>query len=651
MNKTLKINNSKFVFYSFFLCLTSVNTIWTPTQGWYYIWSKKLIDETPYVDYYLPLPPLYVYLNRVFLLFPDPLLTERLMMIMVFILMVSGFFQIMTLYFKQNISIFTTLLSSTLFQFSPTNTIAGYYEFGLMLLLWGFYFCHKKSLIVQISGGILICCSSLTKQNFLGASVVLLFLFVWKILKKREIFWPAVGNLVGYLFFLCYLIVNGATGIFISTMLQGGGKNPNLISFLKNSAYLVSNQEIFISSVTLLILIYLSYYFGEFVQIKNRNLILCILLICVFIEVTLTNSNVLNHRFFILIILGIALVTCLTWIGLQKFELEIKNNWHYLSLTTCLTFISFEILSRTSDKSDELVSIGSEVSQKSFLQIENALTILGLYGLILLIRKREIVKTQINSMNGGYLLISFFFCMILNNFNGGLTYSTAFYLFGFGIAYTMQGINLLQTKKFFHVFTAGILIVICLGITLNVYAWYGWNEKFNEHVIEEQKPQIFRNFFLTSNQLNIYNQVGSSFDTIKKNIDNEENLRIISWPSQPIFSLISSFEQYKSNCAIIHFDVCPENQAKLDLNYIKKDPPEIVIYSDAGIEFIRSEEKMWRNGEISSQRKIREFLLYSNSYRVIREIPPTEASLDRIFILILRDVPFENNKIASWQNQ
>jgi len=651
MNKALRINNSKFVFYSFFLCLTSVNTIWTPTQGWYYIWSKKLINETPYVDYYLPLPPLYVYLNRVFLLFPDPLLMERLMMVVVFVLMVSGFFQIMTLYFKQSISIVTTLLSSTLFQFSPTNTIAGYYEFGLMLLLWGFYFCHKKSLILQISGGILICCSSLTKQNFLGASMVLFFLFAWKILKKREIFWPAIGNMVGYLIFLCYLLVNGATGIFISTMLQGGGKNPNLISFLKNSAYMVSNQEIFVSSLTLLIVVYLTYCFGEVVQVRNKSFILCFLLVGIFIEVTLMNLSFPNTRLFLPIILGITLATSLAWIGMQKFEQKIKKNWHYLSLTTCLTFVSFEILSRISDKSDEIVGIGSEVSQKSFLQIENASTILGLYGLLLLIRKREIVNTQINAMNGGYLLISFFFCMILNNFNGGLTYSTAFYLFGFGIAYVMQGINLLQTQKFFQILGAGILAVICLGITLNIYAWYGWNEKFNAHVITEQKPQIFRNFFLTSNQMNIYKQINSSLDSIKKNTDNVENLRIISWPSQPIFSLMSSFEQYKSNCAIIHFDVCPENQAKIDLNYIKKDPPEIVIYSDSGIEFIRSEERMWRNGDISSQRKIREFLLYSNSYRVIREIPPTEASLNRIFILILREVPFDKSKITSRQNQ
>jgi hypothetical protein len=99
---------------------------------------------------------------------------------------------------------------------------------------------------------------------------------------------------------------------------------------------------------------------------------------------------------------------------------------------------------------------------------------------------------------------------------------------------------------------------------------------------------------------------------------------------------LSNAKHYKTNCIILHFDVCPENEARKDLLRIVDEPPSIVVYTDLGIEFIQNEESIWRNGNISSQRQIRENFLNDDLYKVVSKIPSNNHVLATTYVLIRR---------------
>jgi hypothetical protein len=121
-------------FLPFSLNIFLINTIWTPTQGWYLEWANYMNQGlNPHTDFYLPFPPLFVWVNRIFLWTADPLIAERFFMTIAYSLLSLGLFKLLTRFFSLNIAIYTSLLSILIFQLSPTNTISGYYEFAILL--------------------------------------------------------------------------------------------------------------------------------------------------------------------------------------------------------------------------------------------------------------------------------------------------------------------------------------------------------------------------------------------------------------------------------------------------------------------------------------------------------------------------------------
>jgi hypothetical protein len=598
------------------------------------------MQETIYKDFYVPLPPLYIEFNRVFFAFPDPLLAERITMVAVFTFLTAGLFDLLKIYFSHRISFVVTFLSVVLFQSISTNTIAGYFEFSVALILWGSVLSHRGGRTAQFLGGFLIACGSLTKQNFVTFGFVLVLYFTWNWVKERKLYWPALGLIFAYSVFALKLILDGTLLAFIEIMMQGGGKNPNGNQLFQNLLYPFSNLEILYSSlvITLLFLILLS--------------------VLPVLSIAITNlASSLFSTFVIFEILGLknlfanssttAKLLCFSVIFATNFligRIDLFQNisrrmlFILLSFTPAFTFICLEILFRTnSDLGLELVDKFSVLTSQTFLRIDNLLTLVGVAGVIGILTQQLPPSHKFRSHQFLIYLWSVSTSVLLNAFNGGFAYIVSFPLLAFGIAYLTDKLF----SKFSHLRENGtgflVFVILISSITFNTYSWFGWNEKHNIHVFQKDGGiDIFRNFYLSKTQNDYYVEIYRGIQTAEQQLPQSYSSEIVSWPSQPILMGLSNAKHYKTNCIILHFDVCPENEARKDLLRIVDEPPSIVVYTDLGIEFIQNEESIWRNGNISSQRQIRENFLNDDLYKVVSKIPSNNHVLATTYVLIRR---------------
>jgi len=111
---------------------------------------------------------------------------------------------------------------------------------------------------------------------------------------------------------------------------------------------------------------------------------------------------------------------------------------------------------------------------------------------------------------------------------------------------------------------------------------------------------------------------------------------VLIFPMQPVISELSSFSNHRLNCPIIHFDVCPDNEADKDFEKFKRNPPDLVVLFDLGMSYIYSNEKAWRGGKISSYRKIQEFFLESGKYSTIKIVSSNSVNLSDVYIMVLK---------------
>jgi hypothetical protein len=143
-------------------------------------------------------------------------------------------------------------------------------------------------------------------------------------------------------------------------------------------------------------------------------------------------------------------------------------------------------------------------------------------------------------------------------------------------------------------------------ITTTPYSWYGWSESTKTQNISNNL-ELFRNFKLTSQQTNFYEEVHNVVNGILTKSINK-NLNIAQVPAQPILMNLNNLTHYKMYCPIMHIDVCPEWASRTDLENFKKDPPDVFLYYSFSDETLLAFEDVFRDGEKSNIRRIREWL-------------------------------------------
>ena len=658
---TRKIRNETIVFLfpiglNFFL----INTVWTPTQGWYFEWASYIKEGMiPYRDFYLPFPPLYVWVNRLFLFAPDPLLAERIMMTVIYSLLSLGLYKFLTKFFSSQIAICAAILSILTFQFSPTNTIGGYFEFALLLASWGLYLVLSDDSMKRFIGGILLVGSSLTKQNFLILVFVVVILEIKVSLDKEKLhpkkYSVSLGVFVSYSTFMGYLLATDSLSRFIGIMLQGGGKNPNIISLLKN--ILAPSLIPSILFLFCLLVIILTQIKHETWIPSRENKYLMWFLVTQLVSLMLSPvSNLNEHRISIVMFLFFSIGIAVTWKFLLQQSLVKKPLLisTVIFITPVSMFISNEIYLRSISFDNSIFQSLVNYSSKVGISVTGLLLII--MNVFIIFQLSSVLVPRVRSILHGcfedskdhsvlltklnFILFGLIGAGLLNAINGGFEFAANLILGAVSLAYFIKIFEKSLKKNLFILIFTLYFMISSVQIGLYNYQWFGWNESVSGHsTTEKSNVPLFRNFFLSLPQKNFYQEIQSGIDSAEEAIldSREFDAKVLVFPMQPIVGRMSNLSNYRMNCPILHFDVCPDNEGQKDLQSIMENPPDLVILFDLGKQFVELNEQTWRDGQISTYRKTQNFFLKSGRYSVVKIIKPDSVNLSRVYILKLSD--------------
>jgi len=635
-----------------------VNTTWTPTQGWYLEWGRYIAEgDVPYKDFYIPFPPLFAYVNRLFLFASDPLLAERIFMTLLFSLLASGLFKLLTKFFSSGIAFISSMLASLVFQFSPTNTIAGYYEFSLMFACWGLYFTLSKTWNGRFFGGVCLVASSLTKQNFIAlvAIVVIMEIFLnyksgYRHILKNPIL---VSIASSYSLFTIYLLMNQIFLDFVGTMIQGGGKNPNAFQLLKNLAAPALNfWNAFFTCLIILALFHHQKTLSK--EYLKSNPLYSFLLTFLIFSLFSTESDVLGYQsrkslfLYAFIWLAILLIPKGLWDSSSRnyFRFGILG----LYSLPVLTFIANEVVRREIPEFSEFlhklntysVLLGGELLG---LLLNILILFILVFAISILIPRFKVAFYKGFALNRSipdigsrlsFILAGLIVSGLLNAFNGGFEFSANLLLGAIALACFINYFKYQLRSTVVLAITLLLLGLSSIQIGLYNYQWFGWNEANSVHpIIGRSQIEQFRNFRLTEPQIHFYEEVQAGIALAKDSISksNLHSPKIVTFPMQPIITEMSELPRYKLNCPILHFDICPDDQAQVDLQMLRSNPADIVVLFDLGSEFILENERVWRSGNNSTYSKIQDYLLNGKRYIVIYKIRPDDFNLSTVYIL------------------
>lgn len=631
-----KINEIHLVLLASGISLTSISTIWSPTQDWYLEWAAYWNDGLlPYKDFYFPFPPLYLALYKYIVHAPDPLLFSRLFNFAIIVTLSVGVYKLLSIKFKDFTAFFVTATVMLWWQINPTNTISGYFEFACCLLAWGLYFLLGQGGSIKfVISGMLIAASSLVKQNYvftvisLSALSFIYILFLKGPHIKRFVF-LLVGFLLTYLLLLFYLVKNKSYTLFIDTMLQGGGKNLEFSNLARNLIIEVVRPQ------TVLTFIILSASIAAFVREKKfsvfsnkykENLgvrLYTLSVICFFYFYSFESVPQILISFSVLLILFVATQFVINRIQfLQTF---------YWAMPIFFVIVSWII--SNSSFGDLLTIEELDYGLKHFSKFLGSM-LWSLSVIVLFLVFYKVINYSKYSRNhfiflndkilNDYIFISVILSLFLggliNAYNGSAFIDSNIILCAILLAILLDG-TLISLKNRVRLISF-IWLPLSLSsvlITTNPYSWYGWSETIKTQNISNSL-ELFRNFKLTKQQTNFYEEVHNAVERISaKSIS--RNLTIAQVPAQPILINLNNLTHYKMFCPVMHIDVCPESASGVDLDNFRRNPPDIFLYYSLGNETLLAFEEIFRDGKKSNIRRIQDWLTSESALYLEDKIP------------------------------
>ena len=201
-------------------------------------------------------------------------------------------------------------------------------------------------------------------------------------------------------------------------------------------------------------------------------------------------------------------------------------------------------------------------------------------------------------------------------------------MLGLLLSYEMPGRRL---KNVLVVVLCIITCSLCLAQRLvHPYDWWGWTDEpiSNETNYEVNVPGL-EGFKVSKQSKEVYETVTK---LIEENSD--ENDFVWGFPHIKIFNLLTDRMAQPTFVPVYFFDVCPDNYAIDDLKILKENKPDIVIWCDIGEDGWTTHERVFREGNRSGQRDIREW------FEGIRETDYIEiGNIYNLTIYKLKDDP------------
>lgn len=682
-----KIRWHNLLVFSFPIFLNSFlarNTL-VPNENWYIEWANYVLHGSSiYKDFYVPFPPLYIFFNLTNLLLPDPLLTSHLISLLVIGLMALGLFNLASLFFNTTSSLTSSLACTLLWSIHPTDLIAGYYEFAIMLATWSCYFYVKYwRRSVSLRYVILLSLTSLpslVKQNFLILWLVLFAYFILRtmtteagVIRIKKMIFGTISMTFFYLAFAIYLIYTKSFQNFVSIMLEGGGKDPNIntlfinifINYLRpanlmlmlfsglglfiwcqstakimSKGDILSAKNVFLNLLGLLS-IYIGYRFYSFgLEIPTATSIVIsvgvITGILYLLYFAARNDSKIKTYPIVIIYSSIIIVLFIFDFSINFFDyyrdIFIQNK-RIMELTFNLWNLASNFLWNITFTWIILMSLSILIGP--IYRVAKAQENLNSKYLGLKTQLKQL-KEKLPIKNVDIFVPVFVGILgsdLLNAFNGGMFIDGSVILGTFAVS-SLLGLKiksqiLRNYRGILILFLSSVLFFSSISMVNIVYRWYFWNEI--RTATTSSQLEIFRNFDLTTAQSNLYAEINE----VLINSGFNRKASLISLPAQPTISNIISNDwnlRYKVYCPVLWVDICSEKAAQKTVTQILNNPPDYLIYFSLPDVSLLSLEKGFRAGKYSSLRYLQDQLKAESVFQKVGEIKAEELGESKVEI-------------------
>jgi len=159
------------------------------------------------------------------------------------------------------------------------------------------------------------------------------------------------------------------------------------------------------------------------------------------------------------------------------------------------------------------------------------------------------------------------------------------------------------SKIAFLVFCTFLVLLCASQKYIHPYNWWDLDQPDVRTTSTPLNSKYLDGFVVSEQTARIYSEVTSIVEE-----NTEPGDPIYTFPHIPIFYLLT--DRYPNTFAIVSwFDVLPDNLAVDDARRIRESPPKVIIYLDVPEHVWQAHEEMFRNGEMSGQRMIKEAIL------------------------------------------
>lgn len=192
----------------------------------------------------------------------------------------------------------------------------------------------------------------------------------------------------------------------------------------------------------------------------------------------------------------------------------------------------------------------------------------------------------------------------------------------------------------FHWYSNGLLIAICLLISLNFvskkyispYSWWGMTEPVLWENTEKMDIPIFAGLRVSKKTKEIYEGIARLVAA-----NTTEESKIFCYPHIPIFYTLTNREDPGTFTKVQWFDVSTDQKVTEDINVLLEDPPKAIIMYNLPYEVMRVHEAVFNSSRISGVHNMLnalEEVILPNGYVLIKTY---EIDADNSISLYIRE--------------
>lgn len=621
-----------------------IRSVVMPQNGWWQYFAYRMTQgDVLYKDVYLFIPPYFAFLTRIlysffsnnflfYILFIGYPIKISCLLILYYILsrIVRPFYASISVLVSACIG--ATYFMDVWYDYNPVLMLPCLLVSYFIMRVYEEKSIKKKNVYCLLSG-VLTAVLLMSKQT-LGITYGCVVIIMIVVLYCREkIFKKIIPSLLGFLFgfliglipAIVYFTKFSCWNDFYKCMNMATGAKGGMFGIFDHLVKTMGNVKSWIIAILFVILSsLLQYCKGKKISV-GRKIAIYITGIMMILQIAFVFSEYIKD--FIMYFEGpkkrVALVVCVLLIVLLIF---IEYNYALIKKYPILAFVGYYIAINL------LFWLTSKLSVDFLGYTYNTLNLFGVrrqwlivltYVFVLLYFKQLILYFVKYDAQKDYSVLMFTTLIVVHFFTGIISASSIEELFVvLYIPWVIAEVFKLKTRfsKYKNMILAiicSIIMVSCLICKLLIpYDWQGWRQLSITKNMVSSDIEGLTGYKLTEET---EKQMSTIIELIEENTNDEDG--VYQFANIPLFNVLTE-RKIPVYGVISWFDVCPDEVAEKNAEMLMEENPKVIIWHNMSEDEWRLLENVFRNGEASGQRKIKEFYdtVVQKKYRMVYEI-------------------------------